>query len=67
MAGMESGPAAFAGTALAAFGVALLLWTSARARMREPVAEGVHPVVALALAAGFGVLSVLLGSWLLSV
>jgi hypothetical protein len=65
MGGMESGPAAFAGTALAVFGVALLLWTSTRTRLRQPVAEGVHPVAALALAAGFGLLSLVLGAWLL--
>lgn len=65
MGGMESGPAAFAGTALAVFGVALLLWTSTRTRLRQPVAEGVHPVAAIALAAGFGVLSVSVGTWLL--
>ena len=65
MSGMESGPATFAGTALAVFGIALLLWTSTRTRLRQPVAEGVHPVTALVLAAGFGVLSVVLGAWLL--
>jgi hypothetical protein len=65
MGGMESGPAAFAGTALAVFGVALLLWTSTRARLRQPVAEGVHPVAALALAGGFGLLSLVLGAWFL--
>jgi hypothetical protein len=65
MGGMESGPAAFAGSALAVFGAALLLWTSTRTRLRQPVAEGVHPVAALALTAGFGLLSVVLGGWLL--
>lgn len=65
MGGMESGPAAFAGTALAVFGVALLLWTSTRTRLRQPVAEGVHPMAAIALAAGFGVVSVVLGTLLL--
>lgn len=65
MGGMESGPAAFAGTSLAVFGVALLLWISTRTRLRQPVAEGVHPVAAIVLAAGFGLLSMVLGAWLL--
>ncbi|MFR9672856.1 hypothetical protein [Streptomyces sp. TR06-5] len=62
---MESGPAVFAGTALTVFGVALLLWTSTRARLRQPVAEGVHPVAAIALAAAFGVVSLALGALML--
>lgn len=66
MGGMDSGPAAFAGTTLAVFGVALLLWISTRTRLRRPVAEGVHPIAAIALSAGFGVLSLIIGTVLLT-
>ena len=63
--GMESGPALFAGTSLAVFGAGLLLWTSARLRSGESVAEGVAPAGATALAVLFGVISLLTGGWLL--
>ncbi|WP_344320955.1 hypothetical protein [Streptomyces macrosporus] len=60
---MESGPAVFAGAAFTLFGVGLLLWTSIRVRMREPVAEGANPAVAAVLTSLFGVVSLAVGVW----
>lgn len=60
---MESGPAIFAGAAFTLFGAALLLWTGVRARQGEPVALGVAPRAAAALAVLFGAVFVLLGFW----
>ncbi|MCX4818335.1 hypothetical protein OG883_00110 [Streptomyces sp. NBC_01142] len=60
---MESGPAIFAGTAFALFGAALLLWTGARVLHRAPVAHGVSPATAVALATLFGAASLALGVW----
>ncbi|MFF0751488.1 hypothetical protein [Streptomyces sp. NPDC004267] len=60
---MESGPAIFAGAAFTLFGAALLLWTGVRVRQGEPVALGVAPRPAAALATLFGAAFVLLGIW----
>ncbi|WP_406271465.1 hypothetical protein OHT93_20940 [Streptomyces sp. NBC_00191] len=60
---MESGPAIFAGTAFTLFGAGLLLWTGARVRHRAPVAHGVSPATAVALAALFGAGFLTLGLW----
>lgn len=60
---MESGPAIFAGTVFALFGAGLLLWTGGRVAHRSPVAHGVSPATALALAAVFGAASLALGVW----
>ncbi|HZG02904.1 MAG TPA: hypothetical protein VE546_04920 [Streptomyces sp.] len=60
---MESGPAAFAGAAFTLFGAGLLLWTSLRVRLREPVAEGTNPVVATVLTSLFGVAFLAVGAW----
>ncbi|MBB5939546.1 hypothetical protein [Streptomyces zagrosensis] len=62
---MESGPAAFAGTAFALFGVALLLWTAARLRLRQPVLDGAHPTVAAALSTLLGIAALVGGIWCL--
>ncbi|MEI7034194.1 hypothetical protein [Streptomyces pratensis] len=60
---MESVSAVFAGTALALFGTALLVWTGARVVHRAPVIHGVSPVASTALTTLFGVVSVSLGVW----
>ncbi|WP_327402332.1 hypothetical protein OG194_20825 [Streptomyces sp. NBC_01288] len=60
---MESGPAIFAGSVFALFGAALLLWTVARVRHREPVAQGVSPVASATLASLAAVVALLLGTW----
>ncbi|MER7813924.1 hypothetical protein QRN89_19215 [Streptomyces chengbuensis] len=60
---MESGPAIFAGTAFALFGAALLIWTGARVRHRAPVAHGVNPATAAALATIFGAAFLAAGVW----
>lgn len=60
---MESGPAIFAGTAFTLFGAGLLLWTGARLRHRAPVAHGVSPATATALATFFGAAFLALGVW----
>ncbi|MGI5401885.1 hypothetical protein ACQEVG_21065 [Streptomyces sp. CA-135486] len=60
---MESGPAIFAGTAFTLFGAGLLLWTAIRLRHRAPVAHGVSPATAVALATLFGAVSFALGFW----
>ncbi|MCF6522587.1 hypothetical protein [Streptomyces sp. JJ36] len=61
----ENGPALFAGAAFAAFGAALLLWSSRRVLLRRPVAEGAHPVVAATVALAAGAVSLGTGLWLL--
>ncbi|WP_228989470.1 hypothetical protein [Streptomyces sp. DH8] len=63
---MESVSAVFAGTALSLFGTALLVWTGARALHRAPVAHGVSPVASTALTTIFGVVSLGLGVWVLT-
>jgi hypothetical protein len=60
---MESGPTIFAGMAFALFGAGLLLWTGARLAHRAPVAHGVSPATAVALAALFGAGFLALGVW----
>ncbi|MDG9702758.1 hypothetical protein [Streptomyces sp. DH37] len=60
---MESGPAVFAGAAFTLFGVGLLLWTSVRVRLREPVAEGANPVTAAVLTSLFGTAFLITGLW----
>jgi hypothetical protein len=60
---MESGPAIFAGTAFALFGAGLLLWTGTRVAHRAPVAHGVSPATAVALATIFGGAFLALGVW----
>lgn len=60
---MESVSAVFAGTAMALFGAALLIWTGARTLHRAPVAHGVSPVASTALTTLFGVVFLALGVW----
>ncbi|SFL50744.1 hypothetical protein SAMN05192584_12055 [Streptomyces pini] len=60
---MESGPAVFAGAAFTLFGAGLLLWTSVRVRLREPVAEGAGQVTAAVLASVFGAAFLAAGLW----
>ncbi|MFH0243092.1 hypothetical protein ACGRHY_11780 [Streptomyces sp. HK10] len=60
---MESGPAVFAGAAFTLFGAGLLLWTSVRVRLREPVAEGAEQATAAVLASVFGVAFLAAGLW----
>ncbi|MBL1095153.1 hypothetical protein [Streptomyces coffeae] len=62
---MESGPAIFAATAFMLFGSALLLWTVARLRLRQPVAHGVSPVASAALSLLFGIAALGGGIWCL--
>jgi len=63
---MESGPAIFAGVVFALFGGALLAWTVARVRHREPVAHGVNPVASATLASLASVIMLALGTWCLT-
>ena len=63
---MESGPAIFAGVVFALFGGALLAWTVARVRHREPVAHGVSPVASATLASLVSVIMLALGTWCLT-
>ncbi|MFD1829145.1 MULTISPECIES: hypothetical protein [Streptomyces] len=63
---MESGPAVFAGAAFTLFGAGLLLWTSVRTRLREPVADGVSPLAATVLASLFGAAFLAAGIWTLT-
>ena len=63
---MESGPAIFAGVVFALFGGALLAWTVARVRHREPVAHGVNPVASAALASLASVIMLVLATWCLT-
>ncbi|MEV7089435.1 hypothetical protein AB0O07_26685 [Streptomyces sp. NPDC093085] len=60
---MESGPAVFAGVVFGLFGAGLLVWTGGRALHRAPVAHGVRPGAALALATLSGVVFLALGVW----
>ncbi|MFI1394101.1 hypothetical protein [Streptomyces sp. NPDC020681] len=60
---MESGPAIFAGAAFTLFGAALLLWTGVRVLHRAPVAHGVSPATAVALATLFGAVFLAAGVW----
>ncbi|MEE1941404.1 hypothetical protein V1L54_18665 [Streptomyces sp. TRM 70361] len=61
---MESAPAVFAGATFALVGAGLLLWTSVRVRLREPVADGVDQTVAAAVTTLFGVALLVAGAWL---
>ncbi|MDT3395173.1 hypothetical protein RKE29_00635 [Streptomyces sp. B1866] len=63
---MESGPAAFAGTAFLLCGAALLSWTAVRLRHRAPVAHGVNSVAAATLSLLFGAAAFGGGIWCLS-
>ncbi|MEU6577101.1 hypothetical protein [Streptomyces sp. NPDC046805] len=60
---MESGPAIFAGMVFALFGGALLVWTGARVRLGEPVAQGVNQAAAATLAGVAAVISLGLGAY----
>ncbi|MER0244697.1 hypothetical protein ACMA1D_09940 [Streptomyces sp. 796.1] len=62
---MESGPAVFAGTAFALFGVGLLLWTAVRLRQRRPVLDGSHPTTAAVLSTVLGAAALTGGIWCL--
>ncbi|MGK5628032.1 hypothetical protein [Streptomyces sp. URMC 123] len=62
---MESGPAAFAGTAFTLFGAGLLMWTAARLWQGEPVAHGARTAWATAAAALVGLVAGGTGCWLL--
>ncbi|WP_225097275.1 hypothetical protein [Streptomyces sp. CoH27] len=63
---MESGPAIFAGVVFALFGGALLAWTGARVRRREPVAQGVNQVASATLATVAGTAALALGVYCLT-
>ncbi|MGP9019492.1 hypothetical protein ACT1U9_13910 [Streptomyces sp. BR1] len=63
MGGAEAAPAVFAGAVFVLFGGALLAWTGARVRHREPVADGGSPAVSAALATVFGVAFLVAGVW----
>jgi hypothetical protein len=63
---MESGPAIFTGVVFALLGAALLGWTAVRVRGREPVAYGVHRIMATTAASVIGLALVTLGAWCLS-
>ncbi|KPI03014.1 hypothetical protein OK074_5164 [Actinobacteria bacterium OK074] len=60
---MESGPAIFAGTVFALFGVALLTWTASCLRLRRPVAHGVHPVASATFTTLTGAIALVLAAW----
>ncbi|MFI1927453.1 MULTISPECIES: hypothetical protein [unclassified Streptomyces] len=60
---MESGPTIFTGTVFALFGAALLMWTTIRVRLREPVAQDVSPVASATLAALASVGALAVGVW----
>jgi len=60
---MESGPAIFAGVVFALFGGGLLVWTAARVRHREPVAQGVSPVASATFATFAALIALALGTW----
>lgn len=62
---MESGPAAFAGTAFVLFGFALLLWTAVRLRLGQPVLDGARPTVAAVLSTVLGAAALAGGIWCL--
>ncbi|MFG2126166.1 hypothetical protein [Streptomyces sp. NPDC048710] len=63
---MESGPAIFAGVVFALFGGALLVWTGARVRRGEPVAQGVSQVASATLAGAAGVTALGLAAYCLT-
>ncbi|MBC7274326.1 MAG: hypothetical protein H5T76_37425 [Streptomyces sp.] len=63
---MESGPAIFAGVVFALFGGGLLVWTAARLRHRESVAQGVSPIASAAVASAVGVVALALAAWCLT-
>ncbi|WP_306188682.1 MULTISPECIES: hypothetical protein [unclassified Streptomyces] len=63
---MESGPAIFAGAVFALFGAVLLGWTAVRVRQREPVALGVHPIMAATAASVIALGALALGTWCFS-
>ncbi|MFJ3231659.1 hypothetical protein [Streptomyces sp. NPDC086787] len=63
---MESGPAIFAGAVFALFGGALLVWTGARVRHREPVAQGVNQVASATLAGLAALVALCLGTYCLT-
>ncbi|MCX4763888.1 hypothetical protein OG562_23565 [Streptomyces sp. NBC_01275] len=60
---METGPAIFAGAVFALFGGGLLVWTAARVRHREPVAEGVSPVASATLATLAAAVALAVAAW----
>ncbi|WP_372454199.1 hypothetical protein [Streptomyces tardus] len=64
-AGLEAGPAFFAGTVCVLFGALLLVWTVARMRRGEPVVAEGSPVVAALLTVTFGAFFLAGGLWLL--
>ncbi|WP_338685370.1 hypothetical protein [Streptomyces acidiscabies] len=64
--GMESGPAIFAGSVFALFGGGLLVWTTVRARQRQPVAQGVGQGVAVTFATAAAVASLAVAAWCLT-
>ncbi|MEU6194248.1 hypothetical protein [Streptomyces sp. NPDC047061] len=63
---MESGPAIFAGVVFALFGGALLVWTGARLRRGEPVAQGVSQVASATLASLAAVVALGLAAYCLT-
>jgi hypothetical protein len=63
---MESGPAIFTGMVFALFGGGLLVWTAARVRHREPVAQGVSPVASATVATLAALIALALGVWCLT-
>jgi hypothetical protein len=60
---MENGPAVFAGSVFALFGAGLLVWTAARLRHREPVADGMGPAASAVVASLAGTAALLLAVW----
>ncbi|MFE1857432.1 hypothetical protein [Streptomyces anandii] len=60
---MESGPAIFTGTVFALFGTALLGWTTARVRHREPVAPGAPRAMSVTVASVAALTALALGAW----
>ncbi|MER7488640.1 hypothetical protein ABTY20_22590 [Streptomyces sp. NPDC126497] len=63
---MESGPAIFAGMVFCLFGGGLLAWTTACARRRRPVVQGVSPVASATVAGLAAMISLTLGAWCLT-
>ncbi|MET9222706.1 MULTISPECIES: hypothetical protein [unclassified Streptomyces] len=62
---MERVPALFAGTVFAVFGAALLLWTAARLRARQPVTAA-GSTAATVMSIFFGAVALLTGVWCLT-
>ncbi|GGK90360.1 hypothetical protein [Streptomyces flaveus] len=60
---MENGPAVFAGSVFALFGAGLLVWTAARLRHREPVADGMGQAASAMAASLAGTAALLLAVW----